>query len=147
MEKEKNLSKNLRRKPMLDMPEKVQRTIAGYLNKITEVYNTSADFEITEELMPYACIYLDNEVNVVWPAKSMTEVKEALAKFAKRGIMIDKVVKSDTSPIWYLKGRNCRIRLAPCWTSDDNVSCKLVKVGEEMQPIYKLVCSEFPVEG
>jgi hypothetical protein len=132
---------------MLDMPEKVQQTIASLLAQITAVYNTSVDFEIAKELMPDAYIYLDNEVNMSWSAKSMTEVKEALAKFAKRGIMIDKVIKSDTNPIWYLKGRNCRIRLSPFWASDDDdASCKLVKVGEEMRPIYKLVCSEFTVE-
>ena len=131
---------------MLDMPKKVQQTIARLLTQITAVYNTSVDLEITEELMPDAAIYIDNEVNVVWLAKSMTEVKEALAKFAKRGIMIDNVYKSDTSPVWYLKGRNCIIRLAPCWSSDENASCKLIKVGEEMKPIYKLVCNEFPVE-
>jgi hypothetical protein len=132
---------------MLDMPKKVQDTIGNLLRQITAAYNTSVDLEITEELMPSAYLYIDSQVNVIWSAKSRTEVKEALAKFAKRGIMIDKVVKSDTNPIWYLKGRNCRIRLAPYWSQDENASCKLVKVGEEMQPIYKLVCSEFPVEG
>ena len=104
------------------------------------------DANLALEVMPNAYIWLDYEVNIHWPVKSMDDVKEVLKKFAERHIMLDKFVESDTNPIWYLKGINSKIRLNPqwCYNTAEGVTCRLVKIGTDVKtyPKYKLVCDE-----
>jgi hypothetical protein len=95
------------------MHPKVQSKISELLAEIGKAYQTNEDVGIAEALMPDAYIWIDYEVNISWSVKSFDEVKEVLRRFAKNGIMLHRFYKSDTSPVWYLKGRNSTIRLKP----------------------------------
>lgn len=133
------------------MHTKIQRAIGELLKRIGQINLTEADLVIAEELMPEASIWLDDEVNINWPCKSMDEVKLILRKFAQKGIMLERFVQSSTSPVWKLHGKAVTIRLCPHWYNDDSqegVTCKLIQVGVKTEevPIYKLVC-DYEVSG
>lgn len=124
---------------------KVVEKIAQFQRHIKEVKLTQEDLLLTESIMPNANIWLDNEVNVVWYAKSVDDVKTVLRLFAQQGILLESFNKSDTTPVWYLQGKKVRIRLCPSWSKDEGdegATCKLVQVGENIvrQPVYKLMC-------
>lgn len=120
----------------------VKEKLTQLENKIKQTRMLNDDVNLVEEVIPGASIWLDQEVNVYWSTKSMDEVKEVLAKFAKRRIFLEEFVKSDSTPTWYLKGRNARIRICPQWSTEEGTACRLVKTGETISayPIYKLVC-------
>jgi len=131
------------------MHEKVKATVAELEKKIAKVKLTEEDLLLVEELMPTANIWLDHDVNVDWAAGSMEEVKGVLAAFAKRGVMLDEFCASDSTPHWYLRGKNVRIRLFPCWSKEEGAMCRLVQVGEvtNTYPKYKLVCDKTEEHG
>jgi hypothetical protein len=131
------------------MHEKIQTRITYLLDQIGKANKTEEDLLLAEELMPDANIWIDYEINIDWVVKSMEEVKEVLARFAKRGIFIRNVLKSDTKPTWFLKGKSCAIRLTPNWTREEGASCRLVQVGSRTEevPIYKLVCGKVGEEN
>ena len=87
-------------------------------------------------------VWLDKDININWSAKSMDEVKERLAIFAKNGFLLDKYVESTTSPAWLLKGTISKIYLCPRWSLGDaeGATCRLVQTGVKTYPEYKLVC-------
>ena len=123
----------------------VEEKIDELQNTIRRVETTNDDVELVLSLMPNAYIWVDHEVNVNWPVKSMKEVKQILRKFAKKKAMLDHFIESPSQPIWYLKGINVLIRLVPTWSIDaEGATCRLVKVGENTytNPIYKLVCDD-----
>ena len=126
----------------------VRQRLDDLQKRITETKLLNDDVNLVMEVMPSAHIWLDNEVNVTWAATNMSEVKELLAKFAKRHTMLKVFIKSDSSPVWYLKGLNTSIRLCPCWSLEGSAACRLIKVGEDtcITPKYKLVCDEGKVE-
>jgi hypothetical protein len=130
----------------------VQDKIDYYLEKVEQIKLLNSDVILAKQLMPEASIWLDHEVNIDWAAKSMQEVKDALARFARAGIMLDNFVDDTAKPIWYLKGIGARIRLAPIWCKQeeaDGATCHLVQVGEEIctYPKYKLVCDDKEVNN
>uniref|UniRef100_A0A6M3KJD4 Uncharacterized protein n=1 Tax=viral metagenome TaxID=1070528 RepID=A0A6M3KJD4_9ZZZZ len=115
-------------------------------DSIEKIKLLNDDVNLALEIMPDAHVWLDYEVNIHWPVKSMDDVKEVLKEFAKKHILLDHFVESEISPTWYLKGINSKIRLSPQWyyDSEEGVTCRLVKVGEDTRtyPKYKLVCDE-----
>jgi hypothetical protein len=121
----------------------VEEKITYFKTRMAEVKKTDVDVKLVKELFPEVSIWVDSEVNVNFEARSMTEVKDMLKIFARNKVLIEEFVESQSCPIWFLKGRKVRIRLAPTWTTDaDGATCRLVKVGENTYstPIYKLVC-------
>ena len=128
---------------------KYNAVVAGRLKclqtKIKETKLTNDDVNLVQEVIPDANIWLDHEVNVSWAARSMEEVKATLKEFAERHVMLESFVESETTPVWYLKGVNVKIRLCPQWSMDgEGAACRLVKVGEDtiVTPKYKLVCDK-----
>ena len=114
------------------------------MNKIDRVKKTNEDVKMVKKIFPNMIIWVDAEVNCSARVNSMDEVKEMLKTFAKNGIMLDRFCKDNTSPTWYLKGKNVTIRLSPIWpdAQSQGATCRIVKVGEETvtYPKYKLVC-------
>ena len=114
------------------------------MNKINRVKKTNEDVKAVKKIFPNMIIWVDAEVNCSARVNSMDEVKEMLKTFAKNGIMLDRFCKDNTSPTWYLKGKNVPIRFSPMWPDAESqgATCRIVKVGEETctYPKYKLVC-------
>jgi hypothetical protein len=114
--------------------------------RLVEVKKTDEDVRLVKELFPDMHIWLDKDVNCAFQAKSMNEVKNILKIFAKNGVMLDHFNESESSPIWYLKGKNVFICLTPVWSDEktEGATCRLVQVGETTvtYPKYKLVCDE-----
>jgi hypothetical protein len=130
--------------------QEVKNRINFLQKEIDLAKRTDKDVKFVKELFPSVYIWVDQDVNISFTAKSMSEVKSMLRIFAKNGIMLDRVYEDQTNPIWYLKGINAIIRISPEWPSQDDTegsagaTCKLVKVGETIHryPKYKLVCSD-----
>jgi hypothetical protein len=114
------------------------------MSKIDKAKKTNEDVKIVKKLFPSMIIWVDTEVNCSVKVNSMDEVKEMLKTFAKNGIMLDRLWKGDANPVWYLKGKNTPIRLAPIWpdAAEQGATCRIVQVGEETvtYPKYKLIC-------
>ena len=106
------------------------------------------DVKLARTILPEdTYFWVDYEVNASFKAKSFDEIKDYLGRFAKIGVMLDRYVKSESAPIWYLKGRKVSIRLLPQWLMEgeakaQGASCHLVKVGEAVSTYtkYKLIC-------
>jgi hypothetical protein len=126
------------------MNKKVEERVAQLNAEICAVLKLDADVTLVEEVMPTAYIWLDSEVNVDFAASSMQEVKQVLAAFAKRGILLADFLSDATHPKWRLKGINGNILLTPNWSSEEGSVCRLVKVGEKTYtyPEYKLICED-----
>lgn len=126
--------------------EQIVKEIELYQGRIKQVKELNEDVKMVRSLYPKLNFWLDHEINVSWPAKSMDEVKEMLKTFAKNGIMLaeDGYRASETSPNWLLKAKKCNIRLNPYWSTleEEGQTCRLVQIGEETRtiPKYKLVC-------
>ena len=124
----------------------VESKIKYLKERLIEVKKTDKDVRLVRELFPDINIWVDREVNCYFAAKSMTEVKAMLKKLAEAGIRITDTNDLTSQPVWYLKGKRVRIRLAPMFpeTNVEGATCRLVKVGEEIctYPKYKLVCDE-----
>lgn len=132
-----------------EMHPLVKNRINVLLRMIGETNKTQQDIELVERLFDkekFSNIWIDNNVNIDFPAKSMTEVKQILKTFAKAGYMLDHLYESETNPIWYIKGINTMIRIAPYWNTiaEEGTTCKLVQVGTktEVIPVYKLICDK-----
>ena len=99
---------------------------------------------LIQELMPDAYLWLDEDINVNWPVKEIGEVKIVLNMFARKGILLNRFIKSETSPRWTLKNGEIRIDLSPSWSKEEGASCRLVQVGvtKSEYPVYKLVCTD-----
>lgn len=128
--------------------EEIKKQIELYERRIEQTKLLDEDLQIVRRLYPKISVWLDHEINIAWGAKSMDEVKDMLKTFAKEGLMLDEngYQASDTSPVWYLKGKNVNIRLQPYWSTneEEGQTCKLVQIGEDVvrRPIYKLVCDK-----
>ena len=122
---------NLIKQKIKDIAEQVKST------KLLE-----EDILLAERLAPDKRVWIDCDVNVSWPAKSMDEVKSLLRVFAKEGIMLSSVNSKTAPTIWRLEGKNCSICLIPGWSTSEGASCRLVEVERKMveTPVYKLVC-------
>lgn len=125
-------------------PEEVVNKVKYLQDQIKDAKKTSEDVILVKELFPDFYVWVDRDVNCSFYPKSMDEVKNILKVFAKRGVLIDHFMESESNPIWYLKGKNVTIRLAPVWSNEkvEGATCRLVQVGEEVvtYPKYKLVC-------
>ena len=131
------------------MNKTVQDTLDFLYRRIEEVIRIKEDVELAESLIPAcASMYLTDSVDVIWPARSMNEVRELLAAFAKAGCLLERYEHSGVRPKWYIKGKKALFCLAPVWCDEknsDGATCRLVQVGFEPSlptPIYKLVCDE-----
>lgn len=126
----------------------VAAKIGEISDRLKIVEKMDKDVDLVESIIPEAYIWLDYEINVNWLVKDFDEVKVILGKFAKEGVMLKEFVKSNTTPMWYLRGYKVIIRLCPEWSKEEGASCKLVKIGEEtsVYPKYKLVCDGKEIE-
>ena len=129
------------------MHEIIKEKVGKLQQLIVNIMKTEDDLLLVEKILPEAHVWLDDEVNVDWYVQSIEGVKTTLRAFALEGVLLDKFEPSETSPVWYLKGKKVRIRLVPVWPSEDAEGrevCKLVKIGERTytSPIYKLVCQD-----
>ncbi len=129
------------------MHKKIEERIDDLTKRIAATIALEEDLLKVEAILgeEFTCsIWLDYEINLDFAAKSMDDIKVLLRRFAQNGIMLDSFQPSDTNPVWYLKGKNTKIRLRPYWQSEgaEGVTCRLIKVGEITQtyPQYKLVC-------
>jgi hypothetical protein len=122
----------------------VSRRVKDALEKIKKYKTTNEDVKLVKSIFPKMEVWIDHEVNCSFKVNSMDEVKSVLKKFAEHGIMLENFNKSETSPVWYLKGRKVIIRLQPIWPEENQqgATCRLVQVGVETctYPKYKLVC-------
>lgn len=118
--------------------------IKGLQEQIARTRLLNEDLKLCKAILPDQSPWIDSEINYSFTCTAMSEVKIILGKFARAGIMIDKFIPSETNPIWYLKGKNCRIRFSPYWSQDEGATCRLVQVGTETReyPKFKLVCKE-----
>lgn len=130
----------------MNYSDEVTSKIKYFQRKIVEAKQTDEDVKLVKGLFPDMYIWVDNEVNCSFSAKSMTEVKVMLKTLAENNIRIISANDLESRPVWYLQGRNVRIRLAPMFPETDveGATCRLVKVGEEVctYPKYKLVCDK-----
>jgi hypothetical protein len=126
--------------------DEVREKIEYYERMIEAVKKTDEDVLAVKELFPDINIWVDKDVNCDFIAKSMVEVKKMLGRFAKAGFMLEQFNESESSPVWWLKGKNVMIRICPSWLDEkiEGATCTLVKVGEEVYtyPKYKLVCDD-----
>lgn len=130
----------------MELCDEIKSQVELYEKRIEQTKLLNEDLLIVRRLYPKISVWLDHEINVSWGAKSMDEVKAMLKTFAKEGIMLDEYQASDTSPVWYLRGKNCKLRLQPYWSTtqeEEGQTCKLVQIGEDVvrRPIYKLMCN------
>lgn len=127
-------------------PKEVTEKLKYLKDQMEDVKKTAEDVKFVKSLFPEIAIWVDRDVNCTFQAKSMNEVKDILKTFAKNGAMLDHFNESESNPIWYLKGKNVLIRLAPVWSDEktEGATCRLVQVGETTvtYPKYKLVCDE-----
>jgi len=125
------------------MHEIIRRRVEKLQHEIEITTLLNADVELVSKILPNASVWVDNEVNVLFNVSSMDELKQTLKIFAEEGHMLDEFIPSETSPIWYLRGINGRIRLQPIWDGREDASCKLIEVGKETftRSIYKLQCN------
>lgn len=126
-----------------ELCEEVVEAVVYYKDKIRQIIMTNEDAILVKEILPEASVWLDHEVNIRKAVESMKGVEDVLRRLAMRGLFLDHFNKSDRSPTWHIKGKNVNIRFCPDWaTETSGAACKLVKVGEDVIPRYKLVCDD-----
>lgn len=128
----------------MEYSTEVKEKIEYYERMIEAVKKTNDDVLAVKEIFPDINIWVDKEVGCTFVAKSIDEVKKMLGKFAKAGFILDHFQEHESSPIWYLKGKNVMISFCPNWLDEkaEGATCRLVKVGDAVYtyPKYKLVC-------
>jgi hypothetical protein len=124
------------------MHKLVKEKIESLENSIEVVKSLSPALEVIDKVLPDTHIWIDYEINITTYPKSKDEVKDVLKKLAKEGIKLVKFIESNTNPVWQLRGLGADIRFQPQWSTSENASCRLVKIGEITSNKYKLVCNE-----